>query len=76
MTTKEQRAANTEIMWQHIASCKASGLRVEKYCKNNDLSIHRFNYFKRRKKRAAFRHTGFSRVKPQVSATISSMPSA
>ena len=76
MTIKEQRAANTEIMRQHIASCKASGLSVRKYCKNNDLSFHRFNYYKRRNKRVASRHTGFSRVKPQASPAISSMPSA
>ena len=76
MTTKEQRAANTEIMRQHIAFCKASGLSVQKYCKNNGLSIHRFNYYKRRKKRLAFRHTGFIRVKYPVSRAISSMPSA
>lgn len=67
MATKEQKAANAETMCRHIISYKASGLSILRYCKNKEISVHRFNYwFYRRKKRqgASAERKGFSRVKP------------
>ena len=63
MATKEKNAANAEMMAQHIASYKESGLRALEYCKNNDLSIHRFNYwFYRRKEKRSHKAKSFTRV--------------
>lgn len=66
MTKKEQREANAKIMGQHIMAYRASGLSVLQYCKNNNLSVHRFNYwlYRRGEKLASTRHKGFSRVTP------------
>jgi hypothetical protein len=75
MTTKEEQAADAEVMRRHIASYKTSGLSVKEYCKANNLSIHRFNYryYGPRKRRISRKHKGFSQVKPmdsQVPASI------
>ncbi|MGH7239062.1 MAG: IS66 family insertion sequence element accessory protein TnpA [Candidatus Saccharimonadales bacterium] len=78
MATKEQNAAMAEMMGEHIISYEASGLNVREYCKNNNLSIHRFNYwhYKRKKRQASSKDKGFSRVEPRMAGTSSSRPSS
>ena len=74
MATKEQNAARAEVMRQHIASYKTSGLSVQQYCKDNNLSIHRFNYWNYRRDKAQT-GKGFSRVKPATSQAPASKAS-
>lgn len=56
--------------WQsHINEWQSSGLAQSTYCKENDLIVHRFGYWKRKlvdKKRPTPDSGGFIQLKPVV----------
>jgi|GEM_PF-2923202 len=66
MASKEDRNVTEEQMQAHFISYEASGSTVPEYCKVNDLSIHKFNYWRykalKRQASPGDPKRGFSRV--------------
>lgn len=76
MATKEERRVTKEQMRAHLTSYEASGSTVLEYCKANDLSIHKFSYWRYRALKRQLppggSKKGFSRVSSAPSVVKSS----
>ena len=76
MASKEDRKVTEEQMRAHFTSYEASGSTVPEYCKANDLSVHKFNYWRykalKRQASPGDPKRGFSRVSVASSEVKSS----
>lgn len=79
MASKEDRKVTEEQMRAHFTSYEASGSTVPEYCKANDLSIHKFTYWRykvlKRQKPPVGPKRGFSRVSAAPSGAMASSTS-